>query len=89
MSGGGFIRAVRLSVPENESVRSGYPWGLPAVAAVAARDQGLTLHPAVTYLIGENGSGKSTLLEAIAIAAGINPAEPHCTSSPMGSRSWP
>jgi predicted ATPase len=32
----------------------------------------MTLHPRVTYLVGENGSGKSTILEAIAVAAGFN-----------------
>ena len=33
----------------------------------------LTLHPKVTFFVGENGTGKSTLLEAIAIANGFNP----------------
>jgi predicted ATPase len=33
----------------------------------------LTLHPKVTFFIGENGTGKSTLLEAIAVADGFNP----------------
>jgi predicted ATPase len=46
-----------------------YPFSIPAVAAA----DGLSLHPHVTYFVGENGSGKSTLLEAIAIAAGFNP----------------
>jgi predicted ATPase len=46
-----------------------YPFSIPAVAAV----DGLSLHPRVTYFVGENGSGKSTLLEAIAVAAGFNP----------------
>jgi predicted ATPase len=46
-----------------------YPFSIPAVAAV----DGLSLHPRVTYFVGENGSGKSTLLEGIAIAAGFNP----------------
>jgi predicted ATPase len=32
----------------------------------------LTLHPKVTFLLGENGAGKSTLLEALAVAAGLN-----------------
>ncbi len=48
---------------------SGYPWDLPAISALV---DGISLHPRVTYLIGENGSGKSTLLEAIAVAAGMN-----------------
>jgi predicted ATPase len=48
---------------------SAYPFSIPAVAQV----DGLTLHPRVTYFVGENGSGKSTLLEGIAVAAGFNP----------------
>jgi predicted ATPase len=73
MSGEGFVRELRLTPPDGPAPRSAYPWGLPAVAAVAGRPAGLALHPAVTYLVGENGSGKSTLLEAVAVAAGINP----------------
>ncbi|HEY5188642.1 MAG TPA: AAA family ATPase [Solirubrobacteraceae bacterium] len=73
MSGGGFVRAVRFRPPEQAERAPAYPWALPAIAAVASRADGLALHPAVTYLIGENGSGKSTLLEAVAVAAGINP----------------
>jgi predicted ATPase len=46
-----------------------YPFSIPAIAAA----DGLSLHPQVTYFVGENGSGKSTLLEAIAVAAGFNP----------------
>jgi predicted ATPase len=46
-----------------------YPFNLPAVRALDT----LTLHPDVTFLVGENGCGKSTLLEAIAIAWGFNP----------------
>jgi len=46
-----------------------YPFCIPAVRHMEA----LTLHPAVTFLIGENGTGKSTLLEAIATAWGFNP----------------
>jgi predicted ATPase len=69
---GGFVRSVRLSAAAPDGA-SGYPWGLPAVRALASLDDGLELHEGVTYLIGENGSGKSTLLEAIAVAAGINP----------------
>lgn len=65
-----FISSVRLEPPGPDERRNGYPWTLPAIAALA---DGLELHPKVTYLIGENGSGKSTLLEAIAVAAGMNP----------------
>ena len=65
-----FVREVRLRDAADGEERSGFPWALPAVAALG---DGLVLHPRVTYLVGENGSGKSTLLEAIAVAAGMNP----------------
>ena len=64
------VRAVILPPAAGEAPRIGHPWDLPAVAALTRE---LTLHPKVTYLVGENGSGKSTLMEAIATAAGINP----------------
>ncbi len=63
------VRAVELLAPGEGEQRTGHPWDLPAVQALAG---GLDLNGAVTYLIGENGSGKSTLVEAIAIAAGMN-----------------
>lgn len=63
------VRAVILPATDGDTPRSGHPWGLPAVAAL---EHELTLHPKVTYLVGENGSGKSTLMEAIATAAGMN-----------------
>jgi predicted ATPase len=66
----GFVRSVQLLEAQAGEIRSGYPWTLPAVAALA---DGVSLHPEVTYLIGENGAGKSTLVEAIAIASGMNP----------------
>jgi predicted ATPase len=66
----GFVRSVEMCAPEEGEVRSGYPWSLPGVAALAG---GVALDPRVTYLIGENGTGKSTVLEAVAIAAGMNP----------------
>jgi len=62
------VKSVTLLAADGEE-RSGYPWALPAIAALSA---GLKLNAGVTYLIGENGSGKSTLLEAIAVAAGMN-----------------
>ena len=65
-----FLMAVRLAPAEDDERRSGYPWHLAVIAALA---EGIELHPKVTYLVGENGSGKSTLLEAIAVAAGMNP----------------
>ncbi|MBS1879276.1 MAG: AAA family ATPase [Actinobacteria bacterium] len=66
----GFLRAVEVGEPMDGEDRDGFPWTLPAVAALA---EGLALDPAVTYLVGENGSGKSTLIEALAVAAGLNP----------------
>jgi predicted ATPase len=64
------VRAVELATPPDPDVAARYPWNLPVIRAL---EQGLALHPKVTYLVGENGSGKSTLLEAIAVAAGLNP----------------
>jgi predicted ATPase len=65
-----FVRSVELLPPDQGERRGGYPWSLPAVAAIA---DGLALDPKVTYVIGENGTGKSTLVEAIAVAGGMNP----------------
>ncbi len=65
----GFVKSVLLPSADPGDDRTGYPWSLPAIAALAG---GIDLHAKVTYLIGENGSGKSTLLEAIAVAAGMN-----------------
>jgi predicted ATPase len=45
-----------------------YPFNLPVLRGL----DGLTLHPKVTFLVGENGSGKSTLIEALAVAWGFN-----------------
>ncbi len=68
-----FLEAVRLPpAGAQDQPREGYPWTLPAVAALGAPG-GLALHPQITYLVGENGSGKSTLVEALALAAGMNP----------------
>lgn len=64
------VRAVQLVTEPGADQRTGHPWDLPAISSL---EQGLQLHPKVTYLVGENGSGKSTLLEAIAVAAGMNP----------------
>jgi predicted ATPase len=66
----GFVKSVGLTESRDGEDRTGYPWELPAVAALA---DGIELDPKVTYLIGENGAGKSTLVEAIAVAAGMNP----------------
>jgi predicted ATPase len=64
------VRAVELATPPEPAVAGEHPWNLPVIRAL---EEGLSLHPKVTYLVGENGSGKSTLLEAIAVAAGLNP----------------
>lgn len=45
-----------------------YPFCIPAVRNL----HDLTLHPKVTYFVGDNGTGKSTLLEAIAVNFGFN-----------------
>src|SRR5687768_2320931 len=63
----GFVSQVRLDRDEVPSFDA-YPFCLSAVR----RFERLTLHPKVTFLVGENGSGKSTLIEAIAVALGLN-----------------
>jgi predicted ATPase len=45
-----------------------YPFCLDAIKDLNR----ISLHPKVTYIVGENGSGKSTLLEAIAVNMGFN-----------------
>jgi predicted ATPase len=63
---------VRRVEASGEPVDRGAWWArIPAVRAVL--DDGLDLHPGVTFLVGENGSGKSTLVEALAVAYGLNP----------------
>lgn len=63
-----YVRQVML---DRESVPSfdEYPFNIPALRAFGE----ITLHPDVTFLVGENGSRKSTLLEAIAVALGFGP----------------
>lgn len=61
---GGYLRSVDF-LPSPSRL---YPFDLPAVRC----QHSLSLHPNVTFLVGENGSGKSTLLEAIAIKYGFN-----------------
>ena len=56
---------------ESDAPERGYPWELPVVRGL--RNEPLSFHPTVTYLVGENGTGKSTLLEALAVALGFNP----------------
>jgi predicted ATPase len=77
----GFIFRLQF-VRERIGDPSAYPYSIPAVAAA----DGLSLHPRVTYFVGENGSGKSTLLEAIPVAAGFN-AEGGTTNFRFATRS--
>jgi predicted ATPase len=62
-----YIRKIALRTDKIESFDE-YPYSLPTIKNFET----LTLHPKVTYIIGENGTGKSTLLEAIAVAFGLN-----------------
>jgi predicted ATPase len=55
--------------PEAGRPQTGFPYEVPAVAAV----EDLDLSAPVTLLAGENGSGKSTVVEAIAEAIGFDP----------------
>jgi predicted ATPase len=64
--GVGWILGVKMAfihsletVPEHGD----FPFTIPAIGAL---EEGLKLHPKVTYLVGENGSGKSTLMEGLA-----------------------
>jgi len=67
MLASGFIRELVLRRDEIASFDD-YPYSIPAVRQLDR----LTLHPTVTFFVGENGSGKSTFVEAIAILAGFN-----------------
>ncbi len=62
-----YVRGLSL-IPERVGDPEAYPFSLAAVKGLGE----LTLHPNVTFIVGENGSGKSTLLEAIAAAYGFN-----------------
>jgi predicted ATPase len=62
-----YLRKVALRDDKIDSFDE-YPYSLPAIKNFTT----LTLHPKVTYIIGENGTGKSTILEAIAVAFGLN-----------------
>jgi predicted ATPase len=62
-----YVREIRLRRNDVPSF-DGYPFSIAGVRHLTT----LTLHPRVTFLIGENGCGKSTLLEGIAVAWGFN-----------------
>lgn len=63
-----YLIEVKLKRNEIDSFDN-YPFCLNSVKSL----ESISMHPAVTFFIGENGSGKSTLLEAIAVALGFNP----------------
>ncbi|GAA2273787.1 AAA family ATPase [Glycomyces scopariae] len=64
-TGAPFLRSVRAEdLPER-----GWPFAIPAVAALAG---GLDLDAAVVMLCGDNGTGKSTIVEALAVELGVN-----------------
>ncbi|PLR95125.1 AAA family ATPase [Bacillus sp. T33-2] len=63
-----FIRRIQLKRTNVPSFNE-YPFNLPSIVSLNE----LSLHPNVTFIIGENGMGKSTLLEAIAVSLGFNP----------------
>jgi len=63
-----YIRSISLKQDTVPSFNT-FPFHLPSIRTL---DE-LTLHPNVTFFVGENGMGKSTFLEAIAVAAGFNP----------------
>ena len=62
------LREAALAPPSDRTEAEGYPFAVPAVAAL--RDQPLVFDAPVTFLVGENGSGKSAILEGLACAVG-------------------
>jgi predicted ATPase len=81
---------VRRVEGEDDVDRRAWWARIPAVRTIL--DDGLDLHPGVTFLVGENGSGKSTVVEGIAAAYGLNPEggsrgamhQTRATESPLG-----
>ncbi|GAA0736319.1 AAA family ATPase [Clostridium oceanicum] len=63
-----YIRTIELKRKEIDDFEC-YPYNLNAVKYLNE----ISMHPNVTFFVGENGSGKSTLLEAIAVSFGFNP----------------
>ncbi|RSK49148.1 AAA family ATPase [Bacillus canaveralius] len=63
-----YVRGIKLKRDKVPSFND-YPFNLPSIHSLTE----LSLHPNVTFIVGENGVGKSTLLEAIAVSLGFNP----------------
>lgn len=61
-----FILSVQL---KDKVATNAYPFSIPSIGNLTKE---LSLHPNVTFFVGENGSGKSTLLEAIAQCMGFS-----------------
>lgn len=62
------LRGVCLSPRAGHLDDEGYPFAVPALAALRAAP--LDFDAPVTFLVGENSSGKSAILEGLACAAG-------------------
>lgn len=62
-----YIKAVCVHKSE-DTQDNDYSYSLPFMQNISQ----ISLHPKVTFFVGENGSGKSTLLEAIAVKLGFN-----------------
>jgi len=62
-----FVREVILNRNKIKDF-SKYPYNIPAIKELHE----ISLHPSITFIVGENGAGKSTLIEAIAVAYGFN-----------------
>ena len=63
---------VRISTADRVAAQAdSWPASIPAVRQLL--DDGLSLNPGITFLVGENGSGKSTILEGVALAYGMSP----------------
>lgn len=60
---------ISISIDKKDIDINEYPYNLKAIRTLNE----LSLHPNITYIVGENGTGKSTLLESIAVAYGFNP----------------